>query len=139
MQAITEELLKKLQDINDIEAFLKANRDKFISKNTTDYLNELINVKGISIASVAKASGAGEYVYKVFSGSRKPSRDITITIAFGMKLSLDETQFLLRISKFAMLDSRNKRDSIIIYALSHNMTVAEVDDLLYKESELTLN
>ena len=139
MQAITKELLKKLKNANDIEAFLKANEDKFINKNTSDYLNELINVKEISVASVAKASGAGEYVYKIFNGDRKPSRDITISIALGMKLSLDETQFLLRISKFAILDSRNKRDSVIIYAISHGLTITETDDLLYQTNELTIN
>ena len=46
-----------------------------------------------------------------------------------MKLSLEETQLLLRISKFAILDSRNKRDSVIIYGLTHNLTVFETDDI----------
>lgn len=130
MKRVTDELLKELKNAENIEAFFKANEDKFLNQTTSEYLNELISIKNTSVAKVAADSGVGEYTYKVFGGSRKPSRDITIAISFGMKLSLEETQLLLRISKFAILDSRDKRDSIIIYALTHGLTIVQTDDLL---------
>ena len=138
MQSITKELLEELKNASDIEAFFKTHKNQFIDKTTATYLNELIGVKGLTVSSVAKASGAGEYVYKIFKGDRKPSRDILISIAFGMKLSLEETQLLLRISKFAILDSRDKRDSIIIYGLTHGITVFQTDDMLDNKSLITL-
>jgi len=138
MQSITDELLKKLKNISDIESFFKEHEGQFIDKSPTDYLNELINIKSLSIASVVKNSGAGEYVYKIFKGERKPSRDILISVAFGMNLSLDETQLLLRISKFAILDSRDKRDSIIIYGLTHKLSIFQTDDMLYDNNLITL-
>lgn len=138
MKTITEDLLKELKNATDIEAFFESNRDKFINKTPHEYLEELLQIKNMSISAVARDSGAGEYAYKIFKGDRKPSRDILISIAFGMKLSLEETQLLLRISKFAVLDSREKRDSAIIYCLTHGLSVFETDDKLEKNNLITL-
>lgn len=55
-----------------------------------------------------------------------------------MKLSFEETQLLLRISKFAILDSRNKRESIIIYALLNGKSAFDADVLLSQNNFLTL-
>ena len=70
---------------------------------------------------------------------RAVSRDVLIALSFGLNLQLEEAQLLLRISKFAVLDSRNKRDSIIIYALSHDLSVFEADDLLEEQNTATIN
>jgi len=139
MHTITEDLLNNLKTAKDVESFLKIHEKQFINETTSGYLNRMLELKNTSIASVAKDSGIGEYVYKVFRGDRSASRDILTAIAFSMKLSLEETQLLLRISKFAILDSRNKRDSVIIYGITHNLTVFETDDLLEEQNMITIN
>lgn len=139
MQSITDELLKALKNTNDIEEFFKTHENKFLTQEHHKYLNELATLKNLKISTIANNSGAGEYTYKIFSGERKPSRDILIAIALGMGLSLEETQLLLRISKFAVLDSRDKRDSIIIYGLTHSLSVHQTDDMLYNQKMFTLN
>ncbi|MBR0027688.1 MAG: helix-turn-helix transcriptional regulator [Clostridia bacterium] len=138
MQTITQKLLEGLKNADDIKAFLDLHKQDFLSQTLTDYLNELINDKDVTVAKIAKGSGIGEYVYKIFSGERRPTRDVLISVAFGMELSIEETQLLLRIAKFAILDSREKRDSVIIYALSHNMSVFKCDDLLNENNLITL-
>lgn len=139
MASITEELLTELKNASDLPSFFERHENDFIEKSLDVCLNEFTAAKGISVAEVIKASGAGEYVYKIFKGERKPSRDILISIAFGMGLSLQETQLMLRIAKFAILDSRDKRDGVIIYALTHNMTVFEADDILDENNFTTIN
>lgn len=139
MKTITDELLNELKNAKDIETFFEAHKNQFINETTSSYLNSMLSLRDINISSVAKHSGAGEYVYKIFKGDRTPSRDILISIAFGMELSLEETQLLLRISKFAKLDSRSKRDSIIIYGLTHNLNVFQTDDILAEKDMTTLN
>lgn len=138
MKTITQELLDGLKNAEDIKAFLDAHEQDFISETSVSYLNELIGQKNSSVAQIAKASGVGEYVYKVFNGERKPSRDVLIAIAFGMGMSIEETQLLLRISKFAILDSRDKRDSVLIYAITHGFSVFDTDDLLDQNGFITL-
>ncbi len=138
MSTITEDLLNELKSAKDIQVFFKKNEDKFITETPSTFLNQLISVKNITVAQVAKASGSTEYVYKVFAGTRKPSRNILIAIAFGSGLSFEETQLLLRISKQAILDSRDKRDSIIIYGLVNQLSVFNVDDLLFQNNLVTI-
>lgn len=139
MQTITEELLNELKNTSDIQAFFKAHEAQFITETTSGYLNQMLELKHLTPALVAKTSGVGEYVYKIFSGSRTPSRDILIAIAFSMNMSTEETQLLLRISKFAVLDSRSKRDSVVIFGLSHGLTVFETDDILEEQNLPTIN
>ena len=139
MQAITEKLLTELKNASDIESFFKSHENEFINETSSSYLNRMLELRDINISTIAKESGTGEYVYKIFRGDRTASRDILISIAFSMKLSLEETQLLLRISKFAILDSRNKRDSVIIYCLTHNLTIFETDDILDEQNMTTIN
>lgn len=138
MQTITQKLLDGLKNAEDIKTFLDLHEHEFLSQTLTDYLNELMTDKNITVAGISRNSGIGEYVYKIFSGERRATRDVLISVAFGMELSIEETQLLLRIAKFAILDSREKRDSVIIYSLTHKMTVFECDDLLNENNLITL-
>ena len=114
MKTITQELLDGLKNADDIKAFLDLHEQDFLSQSLIDYLNELMSEKNITVAQVAKNSGIGEYVYKIFNGERNAKRDTLVAISFGMHLTFEETQLLLRIAKFAILDSRDRRDGIMI-------------------------
>ena len=138
MATTTDNLLKELKNAKDINAFLNNNEKKFINETPCSLLNEILLSKNTNIPQVIKNSSSGDYVYKIFNGTRKPSRQILLTIAFGLKLSLEETQLLLRVSKLALLDSRDKRDSIIIYALVNHLSVFQTDDLLAENGFVTL-
>ena len=128
-----------MEDLSkDIEEFFKKNENSFIGETPQSFLNTLMTAKNMTIAQVVKISGSGEYVYKVMNGTRKPSRNILISIAFGMKMSLEEVQLLLRISKQARLDSRDKRDSIIIYGFVNALSIYETDDLLNENGFVTI-
>ena len=134
----TTELLHKLSTAKDIKFFLNEYEQEFRSISFSEFLNDIIYDKELTPAEVAKKSGQGEYVYKVIRGERKPSRDVIIAIAVGMTLSLDETKLLLRIAKWAMLDPRDKRDSIIIYSIKEKHTIDQLNDLLFDMEQQTL-
>ena len=51
---------------------------------------------------------------------------------------MDEAQSLLQQARHAPLYSRDRRDAIIIFALSHHMTLFEVNDKLFTENLDTL-
>lgn len=139
MQTFTEELFLKLQNISDINSFFKMHEHQFLKETTENFLNSVLELKKMSVAEIAKTSGVGEYTYKIFRGERTPSRDVLIALAFGMGLSIEETQLLLRISKFAVLDAREKRDSVIIFSITNGLSVFQADDLLYENNLPTIN
>lgn len=138
MAEITEELLNKIKESTDVEAFVRENEQVFLCVSPEEYLNRMMEKKGLRVADIAERSGQGDYVYKVFSGRRKASRDVLLAVCFGMNLSFDEAQALLRSAAFARLDPRNKRDSVIIYGLCHGAGVDEVNDILFELGESTL-
>lgn len=138
MQKTTQELLNQLRTADDIEAFLDEHANELLSETPQNYLNGLLQEKGLKTAEVATRSGQGDYVYKVFAGTRRASRDILLAMAFGMGLSLAETQMLLRISRKARLDPRNRRDSVFIYALENSLTADKANEILFDVEESTL-
>ena len=56
-------------------------------------------------------------------------RDELLVLAVAQKMSYDETQSLLRKYAQAELYARDRRDSIIIWALYHKKELAEINKL----------
>ena len=135
MKKLTEELLNKIRETTDIEHFMEENESNFMRETVPEYLDRLVAEKRLKVSEVAERSGQGDYVYKVFQGTRKASRDILLAIAFGMQLSLEETQELLRTAGTAQLDPRSRRDSVVIYGLCKKLRITDVCDILYELKE----
>ena len=75
-----------------------------IDSALSNYLNQLLEEKSLKKSTVIKNSELNEiYGYQIFSGKRIPSRDKLISISFGLELSLEETQTLLKYAGFAPL------------------------------------
>jgi len=138
MQKSTQELMHRLKRADNIQEFLDENEKELLQETIHGFLIGLLTEKGIRVAEVAYRSGQGDYVYKVFQGKRKASRDILLAIAIGMKLTIHETQLLLRIAQTAQLDPRNRRDSVLIYALNNGMTIETINNILFDVEEATL-
>lgn len=138
MKKSTEELLNLIQKASDIEYYIKENESEMLNISLDVYLSKLLEENNLKIADVMAKSEQGDYIYKVFKNQRKASRDILISIAIGMELDINQAQKLLRISKNARLDPREKRDSVIIYAITNNISVCELNDILYDIGERTL-
>ena len=74
------------------------------------------------------------YVYQIFSGKKKPSRDKLIALAFGLYLSDEEAQKMLKLSGNRPLYINDKRDVLILFALQKEMTILEVNELLFSHN-----
>lgn len=121
----------KLKEAKSIGDYLKRNKDNMVTCRLSDYLNQLLAEKAILIAEVVRGSYLERgYVYQIFSGRKTPSRDKLIAIAFGLHLSSDETQKMLKISGNRELYARDARDAIILFCLQRNMPIYEANDLL---------
>ena len=75
------------------------------------------------------------YIYQIFEGKRKAGRDVMMRIAFGMRLSVEETQRLLTLSGTSVLYPKVRRDAAIIYALDKKSTLIEAELLLEELDE----
>ena len=76
----TDGLRNELMDAPNLQAFLSANEANFSSESASMLLNEMLERKGISKASLAKQSGMSEiYLHQIFAGRRNPSRSCSAT------------------------------------------------------------
>lgn len=128
----TEDLLNEIKQTDEIKNFIKRNDDEFLSKPLHEVIAEIIKDKNLKKSEVVARSGLNRiYAYQILSGKRVPSRDKLIAFCFGLQLDLDETNKLLKRSGLSELYAKNKRDSIIIFAINSKKSVFSVNELLF--------
>lgn len=138
-QKNTINLQSELTQCDSLRTFLMSNENSFNTDSAQEYIKELIDKGGISKATLARNSGMSEiYVHQILSGRRSPSRGRLICLCYGLGATLEETQELLKLYGLAQLYPRNRRDAILIYGLTHGISVQEINDRLFAEDEETL-
>ena len=139
MQKSTGQLQEELMTAPDIARFIRENSHEMHPKTFMEHLNGLVDASGMTKSVLAKASGMSEvYLYQILSGRRNPTRERILCICFGLQLTVDQSQSLLRSGACAALYPRSKRDAVLIYALTEKMTLFDVNDLLFSLEEKTL-
>ncbi len=100
---------------------------------------KLMTSRGVDLKNAAELAGISlAYAYQLANGTRKPTRDKLIQIAVKLGLSIEELNSLLLASGKTKLYVKNKRDSVIIYGLSHGFKLEELNVLLRREELLEL-
>lgn len=132
----TTELLKNLKQVNNLEEYFSLFDSELSRATFNDILNSLLFQKELVVSDVLRKTNITKsYIYKIFSGEKKPSRDHIIQIAIGMKCTLIETNMLLRKLEYSALYPRSSRDSILIYAIEKDFTVYDTNDLLISHAQ----
>ena len=72
----------------------------------------------------------GSYGYQIFNGTRRPTRNILIRLAFLLGLDLDETNRLLKIGHKEVLYPRVRYDAAVICAIERRLSLRQLDVLL---------
>ena len=127
----TEELNHEIKAATDIDNYLKDNKGNMLSHRLPEHLALLLEKKEISRADVVRGSLLDRtYVYQIFSGEKTPSRDKLIALAFGLRLTAEETQKMLKLSCNRELYARDERDSIILFSLQQQKTIFEANEML---------
>mgnify|MGYP002510272295 CR=1 FL=1 len=128
----TDELWHEIKAATNIEDYLTANQDNLLTCTLSQHLALLLSQRGLSRAEVVRGSLLDRaYVYQIFSGEKKPSRDKLIALAFGLRLTSAETQRLLKLSCNRELYPRDKRDALILFALQQGQTILEANESLF--------
>jgi len=129
----TEELTNKLKEYDSIDDFIRENKTEFDENAFKNYLEELLRRKNtLTITSLANDCGISvPYAHNLFKGSRAaPRKDKLLRLAFGLELTLDETNRLLALGGTAELRSKVRRESIIIFCINKAMPIEKADEIL---------
>ena len=134
----TDELFNEIKADPDIENFIAANQTEFTGR-FHEYLRQLLREKNLTVRDIADTLNLDRsYVHHIFSGAKKASRERLLAIARAMQLDLEATQYLLRYGGFAILYPRNPWDAVVISAIEHEMTFAEMNEYLRQLGELPI-
>lgn len=139
MEKDTSKIVEALGLCPDFNTFYNENKDYMITDSLADMLNRLLAEKGLKKAQVIKASELSEvYSYQIFSGLRVPERKKLLCLAVGMQLNLDEVQILLKCAGYSPLYVKIPFDSIVLYGICKQLSVVEINELLFSYDLETL-
>lgn len=139
MKKTTQELFDLLSKNKDFDKYIEENNSELVNKPLHALLKELLEKKNRSKSECIAASGLDRiYAYQIFSGQKNPSRDKLLALCIGLHCDIDETQTLLKHASYAPLYPRNNRDCAIIYAITHSLSIIDLNELLYEVEETLL-
>ena len=119
---LTEELLNELLDAPNIDGYIREH--DFAAPSLSDYLKQLLQET---------------FGYQIFTGSRNPSRNKVLQIAFAMALTLKEANRALTAAGVSVLNCKDRRDAIIIFCIDRGCSLQKVNEELYRFGEETVS
>ncbi len=97
----------------------------------SDYIHTLLEEHGMTVIQAIQYCNLDRsYGYQLFNGTRRPTRDVLLTLAINLGLTEEETQRLLKLAGRPVLYARNRRDAAVLYCLSHKLSPAEAYELI---------
>lgn len=131
----TDTLVHSLSNADDFQTIFSETQPYIIDQTLKDYLAHWLNNKHVTKSAVLKEAGITEATgYQYFDGKRNPSREKMIALTIGLHLTLDETNELMKKTGYAQLYPKHPFDAVVIYGITHGLTIAEIDDYLYNEN-----
>jgi len=127
----TDSLMKRLFRTKNLSSFLQQHEKQLETADFCTQLRMLCDERGLVPERVILSAQIDRtYGHQLFNGTRKPSRDKVIQLAFGMGLNIDETQKLLRAAGKSPLYPRLKRDAVILFSLKNGFNAMRTQELL---------
>jgi len=138
-QPTTSEILKKLMATTSIKRFVKQHNDAMAGfPSFSRYIKTLYAGQTLTAENIFNAAHIERtYGHQLFNGTRTPSRDKVLQLAFGFGLDIDGTQRMLTVARKSPLHPKVKRDAVVIYALKKQLHLDEVQVIL-QEMKLPL-
>lgn len=134
----TSRFFRLLFKAPDLRQFIKNNEEEMSLLPFSEYITELCKKQGnVAERIIKRANIERSFGHQIFKGSRNPSRDTVLQLAFGFGADVDTTQELLKHARMSALYPRVKRDTAVIYCLHHRFTLVETQQVLH-EMELPL-
>ncbi len=136
-ERLTEEVLQELLESSSLDSFV--DQAEFSSCTLAEYLQRLLEKKHLKRSRVVRMADLNEtFGYQIFTGTRNPSRDKVLQIAFAMALTLRETNRALVSAGVSALDPKCRRDAIVIFCVDHGCSLQKVNEELYRLGEETI-
>lgn len=125
-------LLTNIDSQSNLEDYLSNTLNNPKNILLHEYFSRTFKEKGLSKSTVIKNSDLDRtYAYEILRGNKKPSRDKILQLCIGASFNLEESNKALKIGNTGELYAKVPRDSIIIFGINNNLTIIEINELLF--------
>lgn len=136
MKKDTAQLLEELKNCSDFKSFHHENEEVLGQEKISEYLQKIIEEKKLKKADIIRRAQMSEvYAYQIMDGRRSPDRSKILCLAFGMALTLDEVQKMLKATGYRPLYAKDPSDCILIYAFWKGLDIIETNAMLEEYGE----
>ncbi len=127
----TSTLLGKLLKTTNVKRFIESNDKQMKLPAFHSYIaQKCTNIGEVPERVINRAGIESSYGHQIFKGSRIPSRDKVLQLAFGFGFDLEDTQELLKVAQYNPLYPKIKRDAVIIFCINRKRSMIETQALL---------
>jgi hypothetical protein len=127
----TRTMQRMLFSAPDFETYARDNAPLLTTPRLCYYLCGLCRKLGSTPGQVIRRSGVDRtYGHQIFNGTRKPSRDKLLQLAFGFGLTVDGTQEMLKTAQKSPLYPLLLRDAAVMRCLHDGKTILEAQEML---------
>ena len=131
-QVRTSALFRMLFKTPSIKGFAEKNADEMRLPTFCEHITRLCADHGeVPERVIKRANIERSFGHQLFKGTKKPSRDTVLQLAFGFEADVDAAQELLKYAGMSALYPRVKRDAAIIYCLHNRFTIVETQNVLH--------
>ena len=128
----TSALFRMLFKTSNIKEFMEKNADEMCLPTFSEYITGLCEDNGeVPERVIKRANIERSFGHQLFKGTKKPSRDTVLQLAFGFEANVDAAQELLKYAGMSALYPRVKRDAAIVYCLHNRFTIVETQNVLH--------
>lgn len=127
----TQELENEISKLEtkELKNFLKENQIE--RKTFGDRLVELCDQYGVTTGTLQKnVAISKQQFYSILNGTRNPSKETVLKVALTLKITLDETNELLKLAKHKELYPKIKDDTVIIFGIKNKKDIGDIQLLL---------
>lgn len=127
------------EELPDLDRFFAEHRLVRHEESIREVLEILLRERRMTKAELSKRACVSEsYLYEILSGRKRPSRDRMLCLCFGLGLSLEESQEVLRRCGYEKLFPKRKRDALLCRCLENGWDVLRTNEALFDENMQTL-
>jgi hypothetical protein len=129
----TSTLFQMLFKTSNIKELMEQNTEEMSMPSFREYISKLCTDRGeVPEKIIKRADIERSFGHQLFKGTKNPSRDTVLQLAFGLEADVDTAQELLKHAGMSALYPRIKRDAAIIYCLHNRFSFVETQTILHE-------
>lgn len=130
----TVDMEQRLKNTSNFDTLNEDMNDYSARVSVNTYFSRLLSARGLTrkeTIALAGLSDKSNLVFQLLNGTRTArNRDLYIRLALAMKLTLGETQSMLKFLKKGTLYPLKERDAALVFCISRGYNIEQTQNLL---------